>query len=180
VANNKSDPQFTEALNKYVLGETSHEFHLDSIATVRDAAISMTLQATRVLKIFSHDLEPVLYNNKDMTNAITQLVLGHSRARVQILVQDSVPAVSSSHCLIDLVQRLTSSIWVRKVNDDYLGLTETYLLADGAAFLHRTRNDHFDSVANFNAPAKVARLSAKFDEIWELSSPDPQLRRLMI
>ena len=62
-------------LAQYRLGESSEDIVLQSSQDNQQAALAMVQQAHLHIDIFSHDLEPRLYDNADFADAIKAFVL---------------------------------------------------------------------------------------------------------
>jgi len=162
------------------LGEDDSAVRLERAADNREAALQMAQQARRRVDIFTLDLESAIYNQAPFEEALSRLLRSTPSSRARILVQESSHAVQTGHCLIHLAQRLSSHIEIRKPATDYAGMNEAFLIADETGYIHRTPGDQYEGVANFKDRYTARQLTALFNEIWERSQPDPQVRRLYI
>ncbi len=166
--------------NHYRLGESGETIEFTSADENRAIVQSMAAQAGRSVWLFTTDLDPLIYDNSEFVEAIARMAREHQRARLQILVQDVTRAVKEGHRLIPLAQRLSSRVEIRTPIEEYAGLTENYLIADGVGYLRKPLPGRFDGVASFHNPLTARELSRQFEEIWERSYGDPQVRRLHI
>ncbi len=173
-------PAYTELPTDCVLGETAGDFALASREENRDGAARLAVQARRQIELFTPDLEPLLYDQAAFVDALSALATSHSRARIRILAQDFERVVKQGHRLVDLSRRLSSYVELRRVHEDYRSNNETFLLVDDYGLLHRRHAPRFEGVISFKAPLEVRRLRASFDEIWDRSEADPDLRRLHV
>ncbi len=160
------------------LGETAGEFAVTTRDDNRTAAALLAAQARRQVELFSHDLEPMLYDQPALVDALTQLSISSPRARIRILAKDFERAVKEGHRLVELSRRLSSFVELRKVHSDYQSFNETFFLADDYGLLHRRHAPRFEGVFSCKAQMEVRRLRAYFDEVWDRSEPDADLRRL--
>ena len=177
----KKEPQvFSQTPQRYTLGEREGDFPIELPEEARDAVITLAEQARRIVKIFTRELDPEVYDNQRFADALSHVARRAPTSEVQILVQDPKPAINSNHLLIELCRQLTSYIRVRRVSDDYQLAPDEFLLADNIGFMYRKSYSSYEGVVNFNSPSKSHRLDEVFNEIWNVSSADPEFRLLHI
>lgn len=167
-----------EELSNALLGETTTTFPLSSSADNRQAAWHMAAQAKRSLYILSHNLEHLVYNTQGFSTALGRLAARSRYTEIRVLVQDSRNAVQRAHRLVSLAQRLSSNIHIHKPHWDHRTVSQAFMVADETAYLHRIIASRYEGKANFNDPVKARELLKLFEEMWERSAPDPELRRL--
>lgn len=167
-------------LDDYTLGETDKDIIVDTAEDVRLLSLSLARQAKRSIDILTQDLDAALYNNRDFEQALFQLVRQHNKARVRILCYDSRPATAHGHCLIRLAQKLTSCVAIHKPAREHQGERGAWLIADRRGLITRSNavDDSYLATVNFNAAQTAAKLSDSFEEMWQHSSADSQLRRI--
>lgn len=163
-----------------ILGESSGQIHLNSIGECRDAALSLATQARRSIYIFSYDLDPQIYNQVDFLDAVKNLAIRSEHSRVKILLQNNERVQREGHRLIQLWRRLTSKIEIRKPDADHIDHLENFLLADETGYLLRRLYSDYEATATFNARLEAKQLCTFFNEVWEKSEPDSELRNLHI
>ncbi|MGA7802386.1 MAG: acyltransferase [Gammaproteobacteria bacterium] len=173
-----NDPVSGNGFSHCVLGESSQTLPLESWADNRAAALSLVGQARRTLDIFTFDLEPSVYDHPPLLDAIRALALRSRHSRVRVLVKDSRRAVKDGHRLVDLARNLSTFIQIRKAHDDVRDFAEAFLIADAVGTLHRTLATRYEGSARFRAGLHARQLTQWFNEVWERSVPDPELRRL--
>lgn len=171
---------FTAEPEKFVLGSYDADMAIATPEEACDAAIALTEQARRLVQIFTRDLDAAVYDNQRVASALSALARRSPTSEVQILIQHSRPAVNANHVLVGLCQQLTSYVKVRRVNDDYLLTPDEFLIADKVGFLYRKNYRAYDGMVNFSSGPKAARLDEAFNEIWNISSADPEFRLLHI
>ena len=167
-------------LSQYMLGETSGSLELRTLTAIRTAGIHMASQAARELRLFSHDLDAALYDNREFLDHVHRIAVGGGEIPVRILLVNAEPATRNGHRLIEVARHLTSKIQIRGVPAEFAHRTDAYLLADDRGYLLRPLANVLDATADFNAPAEVRRLHKAFDEIWSLGEIHQDLRRLYI
>ncbi len=166
----------------YKLGETKADVPIDTVDENRDIALSLVEQARYTIDIFTQDLDAELYNNAAFEQALFKLTKRHPTTRVRILVQNSMPSVQNGHRLIRLAQNLTSSIAIHKPSATHQDELCGFLVVDQLGFLYRVNANHRNYHANFNfmSPLRARQLADFFNDMWELSTPDVQTRRMHI
>ena len=165
-----------------ILGENNEEIRLDTAAENRDAVISLAEQARFSLNIFTRDLDPRVFDNVEFERCVFNLARAHHNTDIRILVHDSSLAVSQGHCLIRLAQQLTSSVLIHNPAREHRSELATFMLADGVGMLYRPQStsQNYNAVVNFMSPQRTGEMHDFFNEMWERSTTDSQVRRLYI
>lgn len=160
------------------LGETDSVLFLDSWTDNRAAALALTRQTRRTLDILTADMEPAIYDQQPLLEAVRQLAVRSRRSRVRVLVRDPQRTVKGGHRLVELARHLSSFIEIRKTPEDLEEFWEAFVIADQQGVLHRKLATRYEGTACFRAPVQARQLTHWFTEIWERSTPDPELRRI--
>jgi len=169
-----------ENLENFELGKTDTRIALDTSDDNRIAALALAQQAQRTIRIFTRDLEALVYNTQEFIVAVTGLASLGQYSHVLILIQDSTYVVKNGHRLVELAYRLSSKIKLRKPCYEYRNYNEAFLVADKDGLIHRRLADRYEGTASFHNPMEARKLAKFFDEVWEKSEPDPELRRLYL
>ena len=147
---------------------------------MRQAAIEVAREAKRKVSIFTHDLEPGIYDDPDFLEVIKRLVLSQTYSRIRVLIADPTLAIKSGNNFVHLGRRLNSYIEFRHVREDLRTHAEAFCIADDTALVYRLQAPRWDGIADTYEPA-VAKLYAKmFDEIWLASEVEMEFRQLGI
>lgn len=162
------------------LGEDRHPVYVETSAQVKEASIALVAQSQRSVEIVSRHLDPAVYDNTEFASALRRFLLDSSRARVHIIVMDSKPILSTGHRLIDLAQKLSSYVEIRKPDKQHADYNCAFLLADRTGSVHRQLADRFEGVVNFGDRRAAGELGDTFNEMWAHAEPDPNLRRIRI
>jgi hypothetical protein len=165
---------------KHLLGDRNEEIRLDSRIEVVDAVRDLARQARRSLHIYTRDLEPRVYDNREFLDAVTALATSSPHVQIRILLQNPERIVKEGHRLIELSRRLTSYIEIRTPHPDYKEYNQAFLIADETGVLRRPHADRYEGALNYNDTLQARELVKFFTEVWEKSETDPQLRRLHI
>lgn len=170
----------TEQLDLHILGQSTEVFEANGQDELSAIALDLVLQCSRTVQIISRHLDAQLYDNEPFILALKKLIRRSRYTSIQILLHDSAPAVQAGHRLITLYQQLSSYIQIRRIGTDFKDYNHAFLLADRTGFIFRQFADRFDADVNYHDPLYGKKLAEKFVEIWEVSEPDPHLRRLYI
>jgi len=165
-------------IENYDSGKTEGEIPLDGSEDNRRAAQDLALQAQRSLRIYTRDMDIPVYNSREFVDAVTSLATRSQYTFIHILIRDSTNVVKNGHRLIELAYRLSSKIKLRNPYHEYRNYNEAFLVADETGLIHRRIADRYEGIADFRNPLKARNLAYFFDEVWEKSAPDPELRRL--
>jgi hypothetical protein len=166
--------------SNYKLGEQDEVIHLETMDDNRNAALAIATQCQRTLVLQSYDLDPLIYDTTEFVEAVRQIAVNSTRARVQILIEDSRKAVTGGHRLVGLMRQLTSYIEIRKINTNVKTVSEAFLICDETALVYRRQPHRYEGFVNFNDRGRCRLLLADFRDSWEKATPDPELRRLHI
>jgi hypothetical protein len=167
-------------ITEYTLGESKQKIQIETIEENRAAVIALAGQAKRSVHIFSHDLDPMVYDNSEFVDAIKKLAIGHSQAQVHIIIQDSRKVIEQGHRIVELARRISSSIHIRKTPAEMKSYAQAFLIADKTGLLYRTIGERYEGYVNFDDRFECKNLLDFFATTWEHSVPDPELRRLHI
>lgn len=176
----KQDDSFSELTDFHKQGKTDNDTVLSNLDEIKSACVTVADQALRSINIITPDLEPNIYDNQDFLDKLLNLCRGNRHARIQILVKDSTLAVKRGHGLIRLAQRLTTAIEVRNPLEEYLTQNSGFLLADNSAFVYRKNCDTPKAISNTDCKFRGNALQDLFNQVWEHSQLDDQIRRLFI
>lgn len=157
--------------------------HLERFARPEQAqahTLALLQQARTSLCLYSPDLEAWLYNHSSMQDACVQFLLASPRNRLRILLRDIGKPVKQGHRLLNLAKRITSNLHIRRINPDHPGDESAYLLADDRGLLMREAPEQYAGYALYNDPGRVRQRQALFDQAWDVSLSDPDLRSFLL
>jgi len=164
----------------YKIKQEANDISLSSRDEVKIINIALTQQASRNIDIISKQLDPGVFDSLDFIEAIKKLSVASKFTKIRILIKDSEHITSNGHRIIKLIQQLTSSIEVRKISEEYKSYNEAFSLFDCKGVIYLRYADRYEGIANFERPRLATELSHFFNEVWEHSAPDENLRRLHI
>jgi len=147
---------------------------------MRQAVVDVAREATRKVSIFTHDLEPGMYDDPEFLEVIKRLVLSQTYARIRVLIADPARAIKNGNNFVHLGRRLNTFIEFRHVREDLRTHSESFCIADETALVYRLQASRWEGIADTHEPA-VAKLYGKmFDEIWLASEVEMEFRQLGI
>lgn len=147
---------------------------------MRQAAIEVVGEAKRKVSIFTHDLEPGIYDNSDFLEIVKRLVLSQAYARIRVLIADPARAVKTGNNFVHLGRRLNTYIEFRHVREDLRTHAEAFCIADQTALVYRLQASRWEGIADTHEPAVAKLYSTMFDEIWLASEVTTEFRQLGI
>lgn len=163
------------------IDETDRErLRLDGEAAFAEKALAVAADSDRQLRIFSDNLNPALFDNADLCQAVFDLATRHPNAMVRLLVRDTMQLARHFHRLIDTYHRLSSHIELRKLNPERETLHTEFMVGDEESVLYVQDIDNYRGYYSRYLPVEARRLRLDFDSLWESSLPDPEVRRLYI
>jgi hypothetical protein len=163
-----------------VQDEDRERVQLSTPAAFARQAEVLVRDSHRILRLFSHSLDPAVYDNSAFCDAIFQLATGHPGARVLLLVRDSAPLIGIYHRLVATYHRLTSSIQLRTLSPESETLHTEFMVGDGQSILYIQDPERYRGYYCRYTPLEARRLSVDFDSLWEGALPDPDVKRLHI
>ena len=147
---------------------------------MREAVIDVAREATRKVSIFTHDLEPGIYDDPDFLEVIKRLVLSQTYARIRVLIADPTRAIKAGNNFVHLGRRLNTYIEFRHVREDLRTHAESFCIADETALVYRLQASRWEGIADTYEPAVAKLYSKMFDEIWLASEVEMEFRQLGI
>ena len=162
------------------LGEDANPLYSDTLTDTQQHVLSMAGQARHRLQLFSPTLNHRLYDDITLAATISQQVRDNRRMRVQILLNDPSACVARGHRLVDLAQKLSSYIEIRRTCNEYQHLVCDYLLADKTGYIFRKSAEQFAAEIDYHSPLKTDNYVKQFMEIWEMSTREQEFLRLYL
>ncbi|HHJ80054.1 MAG TPA: hypothetical protein ENJ65_00305 [Candidatus Tenderia electrophaga] len=165
-------------LDDYILGESNETIRIDSSQDCSEAVLALTRQANRSLSIFTHKLDRRVYNSLDIYSAALKLASRSRHSQIRIIIKDTTDVVKRGSRLVELGHRLSSRVQFRTPPTEYRDFNEEFVIVDEIGLLHRRLASRYDADLSFCEPKNSRQLQKYFDECWEKSAQDPNLRQL--
>ena len=166
----------TALAQKAPVPETLHV--LSTFDEVRTATETVAASGQRLISIMTPDLEPEIFDQPALLEVIKRFVLGHSFAKVRVLMRDQARLGNGANRFVAMAHRLTSYLEIRIRAAQYRDLTAAYCIADDRAIVYRPRADRPDGLAGFNNPKVARQYLQEFDSVWLASAPEEREVRI--
>jgi hypothetical protein len=160
--------------------QNSKRWVISTREEMRQAAIEVVSEASRRVSIFTHDLEPGIYDDPEFLEIIKRLVLSQTYARIRVLTAEPSRAVKNGNNFVHLGRRLNTYIEFRHVREDLRTHGEAFCIADETALVYRLQASRWEGIADTHEPAVAKLYSKMFDEIWLASEVEVEFRQLGI
>lgn len=143
-------------------------------------AVAQARLARREIRILSPRLDPRVFDQNDLADAL-RLLLRHTRmSRVQILVQDARAITQRGHGLLQLARRLPSSVEMRRLAEHADWRGDTLMLRDRDSLLALPASETDPGFYRPNDRARCETALGRFDELWRAGVADPEFRSLAL
>ena len=147
---------------------------------MRNAVNDVTKEASRKLSIFTHDLDPGIYDDPDFLEIVKHMVLSQAYARIRVLIADPARAIKNGNSFVQLGRRLSTYIEFRHVREDFRTHAESFCIADETALVYRLQHQRWEGIADTYEPAIAKLYGTMFNEIWLASEVEIEFRQLGI
>lgn len=135
--------------------------------------------ARRRLWIHSRELDPGLFDDGLVLDALRAFATGTRGAEVQVLLHDATAPQRAHAPLLSLVQRLPSAFAFRAVDDPVdRAYAAAFLVNDAGGYYYRGLGHRFDGEAELDGSGRARQLAEGFRPVWERSRPCTELRAL--
>ena len=162
-------------------GPSTAAEEFDSMSAATEATIRLVDDARRDIRIFSRDLDPVLYSQPAVIDAFRRFATAGRGGVVQVIVLDPAAVQGQGHPLLGLAQRLTSVFQFRTpVEDVDLQYPSAFLANDRDGYLFRQLGSRWDGDWSPTHPARTRQLAEHFGRVWERSRACTEFRALGI
>ncbi len=135
-------------------------------------------EAKYQLEIFSHHLDPKLFDRQELCDQLSRVARSGRRAQIHILVQDTNFLCDNDHRLLHLQRRLNSYIQLKHVHKDYRDMNQNFVITDQQGLVYLEQANRYEGMCEAYAPAKARELRQLFEQIWQRSEVDTRLRQL--
>lgn len=166
--------------SRLVPGESTRDIELATARENAEASHALISRARRSIEIYTHELDPRVYDRPACIAALKAFVLHHPSARVRILIRNPHRPLKTGHRLLGLARQLSSYIGMRVIPEDYKTLTDAFLIVDRRGILHLPEADRYEGRCRFNHPRQARDLHRRFTEVWHHSTEVADFRRLYI
>ena len=160
------------------LGKKNEQMIFDT-RSVNSALINqMSMQSKKCLHIISRKLDPMIFGTKVFVATCKKLALAHHTTQIKIIIFEPEIIIKYRHELLRLAAKLESSITLRKCHPSFENYNACMFIADDAGYIYKENGTIYTGIANFNDRKLCKQFLKQFTEMWELATPDPNLRKL--
>jgi hypothetical protein len=157
---------------------------IDGLENTRQAMLNLVETTQRSLHLYTPFVDPRLYNDGDIVDAIRARVVNQPRIRFYLLLPSAHDWRSACPRLLQLTERLSSALELRTLPQEEPRerpeFTQSFIIADHAIVLHEADPRHHIGRYEPHGAGEVRKLMNFFQEIWEKSQPDLELRSLKL
>ena len=163
-----------------ITAEQRDRITLDTAEAFAEQAKTLVKKAHRQIRIFSDHLDPSIYDHDDICDALFEFARAHPYAEIHILVKNPQPLVQRSHRLLHLYHRLPSRIAIKTLHKSIQTFHSEFMLIDKNGILYNQSSNRYAGYTVHHAPLEAIELATEYDDMWERSEPDPNMRVLPI
>ena len=145
-----------------------------------DAFLSLIENTSRYLRIRSAYLDPSLFNEREVIEAISQFARSSRFTEVHILLDYPEYLLRNGHRLLDLSRRLSHKILIKEYYSDKIEQQESLIISDCKGILIKYQDADTPGLLSLTDAVTTKRLQEAFVHDWERSSLARQLRQLSI
>lgn len=146
---------------------------------LREAALGLIVSARDSLWIASPVLEPALFHDVELIEALKYQLLEHRRLKVRLLISEPRSARRNADRLLALMRRLPSQFLVHQPARDQFHFENEIWLADNTGFLKRESPKALYTSYGLHAPTKAKVQRNEFEDLWHNSVSSPEFRQLV-
>ena len=145
---------------------------------LREAAIALLQQARQSLCIASHALDPALFRNMELLDALKDQLLAQRRLKVRILISEPRKARPHADGLLGLALRLGSQFTFHEPTGPEFAFNHDSWVADRSGHLRRNQADALIAAYGSDDPMGAHNLKDEFETAWLHSRPSLEFRQL--
>jgi hypothetical protein len=166
--------------DNYQLGSEDELIYIESSQEHHFAATLMTQQSHREINIISRELDPLVYDVPEFIDSVKKMVLSNRRSKISVIVIEPRAVARRGHLLLELAASLPTFIEFRTPGKEYKHFNESLFVADRTGYVYRNSAERFEGSLSFNDKRKAKVFMNVFDEMWNRSTADPNLRRISL
>lgn len=152
----------------------------DSREQAKLVVCELIANARREINFFGSNLDHTLFDNTEVIGKLSEFARRNQRTMIRFLVHSTSENSRQGHQLINLSQRLSSSILIHTTETAQQTDKDMFLLVDDAAYAYFKTHHFYQGDAALDSPFQVRKLRQRFDSMWNKSTVDVSLRRLSL
>lgn len=143
-----------------------------------ELAVDLCTSARRYLRILSPNLDHEVFDTEALRDAISGLARRSRYTDIRILVTDTRAIVRRGHRLVELARRIPSLVHIQVISEHPDLNDDVMVIRDRDGLLFKPGDSEHQGIYEPDSKAITEAYVEKFDELWERSAPDVELRRL--
>lgn len=145
-----------------------------------DKTLEMFTAASRVIQLYTYNLDPRILNNRSLERVLVQFIKKNRASKLQVLIYDEQLMQGQDHRVVALAQRFSSYVQVRVVPKDFHENLFSFYLIDNQSILYRSNRERYESDYHQMPSFLVKDKTKLFNDVWQISTPASFLRSLYI
>lgn len=142
--------------------------------------VELCLGAAREVCILSPRLDSEVFDRGELAAALSALVRSSRQAQVRILVRDARVLVGHGHRLLNLSRRLPSSIHIHTLAEHPAWKGQTVVIRDHTGVMYKPADSDHEGFYEPDSRASTQRHLDLFEDLWQHSGQDTELRSLSL
>lgn len=172
-------PQSTAGIDQQTMRRPLGLHAIEERDAARAATAALVRSARRGLWVYTRELDPGLFDDADVLEALRRFGTRGRSAEARFLLQDAGAPQRDHAPLLALAQRLPSVFVFRAVVDPVdRAYPSAFVVNDAGGFYFRGLGHRFDGEADLHAPGRSRQLRMAFEGIWERARPVTEYRAL--
>lgn len=137
--------------------------------------------AQQQVYIIGQNLEADFYHHKSIYDHLVEIATHNRNSDIRLIAHDTRVATANGHYLILLAQKLPTFVQIRiTTNPEHQKFSENWLIVDDMAFMRLKNPLLYEGYFDIDNKLECRSLTAEFLDIWEMSQPDQNTRRLSL
>lgn len=159
---------------------------LDNVIKMKDSddhvkgLIELIENTERYLRIRSAILDPVIFNDADVLDALSQFARSSRYVEIHILVDHPEYLLRTDHKLLALSRRLSQKISIKEFIGDKDDKRPSCVLSDQRGVFIKYQEDDAEGLLSLTDSVMTKRLNETFIYDWQRAGPARQLRTLSL
>ncbi|MDF1588310.1 MAG: hypothetical protein P1P93_04025 [Gammaproteobacteria bacterium] len=158
----------------------SELIQFDGRESAQSTALQLAQHAHREICFFGQSIDPVLFDNMAMVDCLSEFARRNNKTSIKFVIDTTQHNVANGHRLLPLAQKLTSSIHIHSTAPQHKNENKMFVLVDDSGYLYCPNRTRYQGKACLHDVLTVRNLKQDFDEIWNHSSVDINVRQIHI
>ena len=166
--------------NTQILGRSKESLIIKGNENISLLIAHMALQARQQINVFSAELDHRIFDKEDVSSAFSEFARCNRKSEIRILVKDTAKIVQLGHRLLYLKNKLPSFVHMKVVNKDYRDINRMFIVMDKVGYIEQPVPDQEKIRVCYRSIPQGPENTLLFDQIWNKSESDVNLRSLKL